>query len=63
MIKRNVRFKSRSVTWLLYKSIVRPHLDFCVRAWRPHYMKDTDKLEKVQRRATKFVEGFGVVLL
>ena len=57
MIKRNFRFKSSSVMLPLYKSIVRPHLDYCVQAWRPHYRKDIDKLEKVQRRATKMVEG------
>ena len=57
MIKRNFRFKSRSVMLPLYKSIVRPHLDYCVQAWRPHYRKDIDKLEKVPRRVTKMVEG------
>ena len=57
IIKRNFRFKSRGVVLPLYKSIVRPHLDYCVQAWRPHYRKDIDKLEKVQRRATKMVEG------
>ena len=30
----------------LYKSIARPHLDYCVQAWRPHYRKDIDKMEK-----------------
>ena len=58
MIKRNFRFKSRSVMLPLYKSIVRLHLDYCVQAWRPYYMQD--KLEKVQRRATKMVEGLEV---
>ena len=57
MVKRNVRFKSRSVMLPLYKSIVRPHLDYCVQARKPHYRKDIAKLEKVQRRATKMVEG------
>ena len=38
-------------------SMVRPHLDYCIQAWKPHLRKDVDKLEKVQRRATKMMEG------
>ena len=57
MIMRNFRFKLRNVMLPLYKSILRPHLDYCVQAQRLHYRKDIDKLEKVQRRATKMVEG------
>jgi hypothetical protein len=57
MIKRNFRCKASKVMLPLYKSIVRPHLDYCVPAWRPHYRKDMERLEKVQRRATKMVEG------
>ena len=51
--------KAKKVILPLYKSIVRPHFDYCVQAWRPHYRKDIEKLEKVQKRATRMVEGLG----
>ena len=57
MINRNFKCKAKKVILPLYKSIVRPHLDYCMQAWRLHYRKDIDKLEKVQRRATRMVEG------
>jgi len=36
----------------LYKSLVRKHLEYCMSAWSPHYLKDKELLERVQHRFT-----------
>ena len=58
MISRTFILKSREIILQLYKSLVRPHLENCVQAWRPHLKKDIDLLEKVQRRATRMIDSF-----
>jgi ribonuclease P/MRP protein subunit RPP40 len=55
-IKRNFTDRSRMTIVALYKSLVRPHLEYCIQAWRPHLSKDIQLVERVQRRATKMVE-------
>lgn len=43
---------------ILFRCYVRPHLEFAVQAWSPHLRKDKDKLERVQRRATKLIPEY-----
>ena len=57
MIRRNITYKEKGLIVHLYKAIVRPHLEYCIHAWRPYLRKDIDMLEKVQRRTTKLITG------
>ena len=53
MINRTIRYKERGIMVILYKSLVRPHLEYCVSAWSTHYVKDKELLERVQHRFTR----------
>ena len=57
LIMRIITHKEKQLIVPLYKAIVRPHLEYCIEAWRPYLKKDIDKLERIKRRATKMIPG------
>jgi len=55
MIKRTISVRDKDIILQLFKSLVRQHLEYSVQAWRPHFQKDIDLIEGVQRKATKLI--------
>ena len=55
LIRRNIAYRDKRLIIPLYKSLARHHLEYCIQAWRPHMRKYINKLERVQRRATRLI--------
>jgi hypothetical protein len=55
MIRQSFSYLSKDMALYLYKTLVRPHLEYCMQAWRPYLKKDIELMEGVQRRVTKLV--------
>ena len=57
ILKRNIVNKTPRIMINLYKTLIRPHVEYCVSAWTPHYAKDKKTLERIQHRFTKLIPG------
>ena len=44
-----------SVRKVLYMTVVRNQLAYCCRVWTPQSVNNISTIERVQRRATKFI--------
>ena len=53
LIKRNFIHMDSRTFIMLYKAMVRPHVEYATLVWSPYKKGDIEAVEKVQKRATK----------
>jgi hypothetical protein len=54
-IRRQFQFRDKEIVLALYNALVRPLLEYAVQFWSPTLVKDIERLERVQKRATKLI--------
>jgi hypothetical protein len=57
LIRRSFSNIDRQTLPLLFRSLVRPHLEYAITIWSPRLKADQDLIEQVQKRATRLVPG------
>ena len=55
LISRSFHYRSKSVLVPLYKTFVRPRMEYAVAVWSPWMQKDDEVLEKVQQRFVRML--------
>jgi len=55
MVRRNFKRLDVNDFNLIYKTYIRPHLEYCIQVWSPYLVKDIEVLERVQKAATNLI--------
>ena len=55
MIRRSFKSRDEKMMLQLYKSVVRPHVEFAISSWSPHFKIDIEAIEKIQHRFTRLL--------
>ena len=61
LIKNCFKHLDENMFLLLYKSLVRPHLEYASSAWNPITKEDIIRIEGVQRQATKLIPNLSTL--
>ena len=56
-VKRNVVTKNRDIKTMAYNSLVRPQVEYASAVWSPYTKENISKIEKVKRRAARWVSN------
>ena len=57
LISRSITYKTKEIMVPLFKSLIRPVLEYANVVWSPSKKQDINALEQVQRRYTKHMIG------
>ena len=55
LMKRTFTNLTKESFQILYKTYIRPHLEYCVSIWNSCLERNIDKLEWIQQRATNYI--------
>ena len=53
----NLKYCPRGLKETAYMSLIRSKLEYCASTWDPHLAKDIDKIQRINRRAARFVSN------
>ena len=56
-IKRNLNKAPKNIKSGCYTALVRPRAEYASAVWDPHHQVDIQNIEKIQKRAARFVTG------